>query len=244
MPFKASAYTDRIRAFLREARPARETKQGGKQIKFRSVMRNRILALSLILISGVTVKAQQNSDDLLKAKLLTMQPPAMVALAQRLTAGHFHHTPEQIDVMFVRADLDGSGKFIFVVAFFFTAQGGHHGYLRVFRQDNGVLTVAGDEENPGTPSGGGPANIELVDVNGDGIPEIKVEGTGLSGAHTSFTLFAWTGSSLHLMTANDVDTGDASLVDIDGDGQLEIVAGPSVDFNDPGFDRRSQARLI
>jgi hypothetical protein len=205
------------------------------------MMRNWILAVSLALVSSATGEAQQSNNAALKAQLLTMQPPAIMDLAQRLTAGRINHTPVPIDVKYVRASLDGTGKFNFIVAFFFTAQGGQDGYLRVFRDDNGVLTVAGDEEDPELGSGGGQAGIELVDVNGDGIPEVKVEGIGFSGAHTGFSLFLWTGSSLHLLTPNSVDAEDASLVDIDGDGQLEIVRGPYVDFNDP--DSRAAAPL-
>jgi len=204
-------------------------------------MRNSILTVILILASGRIGVAQQNPDAALKEQLLTMQPPAMIALAQSVMKHRLNHTPVPIDVKFVRADLSGSGQFNYIVAFFFTAQGGQHGYLRVFQENNGVLTVAGEQEDRGFPIGGAQAGIELVDVNGDGIPEVKVEGIGFSGAHTGFSLFLWTGSSLHLLTPNSVDAEDASLVDIDGDGQLEIVRGPYVDFNDP--DSRAAAPL-
>ncbi len=196
-------------------------------------MRNWILTASMILALSATAYAQQRDDTALKAQLLTMPPPAMVNYAQRLAAGRIHHTPLSIDVKFVRADLSGTGQFNYIVAFFFPARGGQDGYLRVFQENSGVLTIAGEQEDPGLPIGGAQADIELVDVNGDGIPEVKVEGIGFSGAHTGFSLFSWTGSSLHLLTPNSVDTEDASLVDVDGDGQLAIVRGPYVDFNDP-----------
>jgi len=203
------------------------------------MMRNWVLATILILASSTTGLAQQSPDDALKAQLLTMQPPKMLVYTQHIAAHSLNHTPVPVDVMFVRADLNGSGQFNYIVAFFFTAKVSRDGYLRVFREDNGVLAVAGDQENPGLPIGG--ASLELVDSNGDGIPEVKVENMGLSGAHTGFRLFSWTGSALHLLTPNGVVTDDASLVDIDGDGQLEIVRGPYVDFNDP--DSRAAAPL-
>ncbi len=191
-------------------------------------MRSWILALSSTLIFSVTGAAQQNSDSALKAQLLTMPPPAMADLAQSIGSPG---QPARFDVTFLRADLDGSQRFNFIVAFFFTVQS-RDGYLRVYRQDGGSLTVAGDEETASVVSGRR-ESLSLVDVNGDGIPEVRVDSMGLSGAHTGFDLFSWTGSSLHLLTPNTVDTTDASLVDIDGDGQLEIVQGPYIDFNDP-----------
>jgi hypothetical protein len=170
--------------------------------------------------------AQQPADDALKAQLLASPPAAVLDLAKRVSPRD-HNVP--IDVQFLRADLDGSGKFQYIVAFFFTAEVSQDGFLRVFKQNGTALQVVGDEE-AGDSNGGAFARLELVDVNDDGIPEIKVTGTGASGAHSSFDLFLWTGSSLHCMTKG-VDTDDAYLADVDGDGQLEVISVPYIDVN-------------
>jgi len=170
--------------------------------------------------------AQQPADDALKAQLLASPPATVLDLAKRVSPRD-HRVP--IDVQFLRADLDATGKFQYVVAFFFTAETSQDGFLRIFKQTPSGLKAAGDEDSTNA-SGGNFVRLELIDVNDDGIPEIMVTGTGLSGAHSSFDLFLWTGSSLHCMT-NDVDTTDGYLADVDGDGQLEIIAPPYTDVN-------------
>jgi hypothetical protein len=170
--------------------------------------------------------AQQSADDVLKAQLLTSPPAAVLDLAKRVSPRDHNVS---IDVKFVHADLDGSGQFQYIVAFFFTAETSQDGFLRVFRQTATGLQVVGDEDGANA-SGGNSATLELIDVNGDGIPEVKVSGSGLSGAHSSFDLFFWTGSSLHCMT-NSADTDDAYLADVDGDGQLEIIGPPYTDLS-------------
>src|SRR5712664_357885 len=172
------------------------------------------------------VAVQQPNDDALKAQLLTSPPAAVLDLAKRVSPRD-HTVP--IDVQFLHADFDGGGKFQYIVAFFFTAEGGRAGFLRVFKQNGTAVQVVGDEE-AGDSNGGAAARLELIDVNDDGIPEIKLTGTGLSGAHSSFDLFLWTGTSLHCMT-NGVNTEDANLADADGDGQLEVISVPYIDVN-------------
>jgi len=63
--------------------------------------------------------AQQPADDALKAQLLASPPAAVLGLANRVSPRD-HNVP--IDVQFLHADLDGSRKFQYIVAFFFTAE--------------------------------------------------------------------------------------------------------------------------
>jgi len=188
-------------------------------------MRIKWLAMIAALFV-LPLAAQQPADDALKAQLLASPPAAVLGLANRVSPRD-HNVP--IDVQFLHADLDGSRKFQYIVAFFFTAEVSQEGFLRVFKQNGSSLQVVGDDEG-GDSNGGALALLELVDVNDDGIPEIMVTGTGASGAHSSFDLFFWTGSSLHCMT-NGIDTEDANIADVDGDGQLEIISTPYIDVS-------------
>ena len=129
---------------------------------------------------------------------------------------------EPVDVDFLKADLDGSGQFQHIIAFY--SQSANYGfYLRVFKQQGAALQLIGEQEDQHAHGGWG-ARVELVDIDGDGIPEVDVSGTDSSGRQIMHEYFRWTGNSLHeLLDPREEMANDGALADIDGDGILELI---------------------
>ncbi len=177
---------------------------------------------------GLTSLAQGQTPELIQQKLLAHPPLASVSELQAVNADGHKYTIQVKD--YVQVDLDGTGTFSYVVALFgLSNEDG--GYLRVFKQQGDNLVLAGDEDDYRGVGGFGAA-IVLVDVNGDGIPEIQVTGHSANGQEEFYNLYAWTGSALHDMLPYLNSSGQ--LVDIDGDGILEIVDNPDCDDNGCG----------
>jgi hypothetical protein len=173
--------------------------------------------LSFALTAGMGLSAQTSLPEVQIQQLLLAQPPqAVVHVSHKLAV---NGVDDPIIVSFVNADLDGSGSFQFFVALYTTEQT-NGGFLRVFRQGNDALVVAGDQDTS-RPVGGYSAALNLIDVNGDGVPEIEVDSTSADGQSHSFSLFLWTGSGLHDMVGSSVENG--SFTDLDRDGVLEIL---------------------
>ena len=167
--------------------------------------------LSLKNLGSISPNTPLTSVDI-RSQLLA-QPPARVRqLANK--------NDDIVNVDFLKADLDASGRFQFVVAFYSLQNDSQGVYLRVFRQQGSQLLFVGDQEDQHAHGGFG-ATVSLVDINGDGIPEIDVSGHQANGEQIFHEYFTWTGSSLHLSIAA---IADPELEDLDGDGVLEIVA--------------------
>ncbi len=165
--------------------------------------------------------AEAGSEENSEAKLRALTPEHLIEEARRIGDGRGN--PKRINILFSRADLDGTGKFDFIVALYNMAGAG--GAVRVLRQVGGQLTVAGDQDSSILVGGGRPV-LELVDVDNDGIPEVSVIGFGMQ-THYTLNVFEWTGESLRLLTVQGATgTGDAGLEDTDDDGVLEIVRPP------------------
>ncbi len=188
----------------------------------------RAFGCLLVMFTGVSFLLGQNlADDQIREKLLLQPPSSIVRLSQK-EASHGH--PGVIEIGdFVNADLDGSGKFSYFVALF-VVKGDFSGFLRVFKQQDNDFIIVG-EQDAARDVGGYQEQIELVDVNGDGIPEIKVSSMSHDAKDQYFSLFSWTGSSLHDMIGDVV--GNSALEDIDNDGVMEII---SDNVEGKGFD--------
>lgn len=174
----------------------------------------RFAVIFFITVSFVPsfLRAQTTVADPLEKAMLAQPPGVIVSVSEKLE-------PNPIHVIFVNADLDGSGAFAYYVALF-TTERIPAGFLRVFKRQGSNLVVAGDQDVPGEV-GGFSADLDLVDVNGDGIPEVEVTSLSADAQDQYFSLFSWTGSSLHDMVGDVVGNGD--LEDIDHDGTSEIV---------------------
>src|SRR5262249_50604891 len=150
---------------------------------------------------------QELTNSQIKQKLLEQPPQAILALAQKEGAPG---SPAAIDVAFAKADLNGDGSFNYLIALYMLDRDG--GVLRVFKIKDGDLIVAGEQAGRRYAGGYG-TQFDLIDVNGDGIPEVMVTFHTASGRDELFNLFIWTGSSLQDMLGTRVESG--SLVDID-----------------------------
>lgn len=95
-----------------------------------------------------------------------------------------------------------------------------------------------------------PVWVALADLDGDGIPEVLLQGGG-GGSVTGMYIFAWRGGQLVLISPTDdypvynkfarpplvftqiySDDNDVVLQDLDGDGKAEIIAYPNL-MNQP-----------
>lgn len=173
-------------------------------------------AFALLFLSCLTV-AQSATPEEIEQTLLAQPPQAIQDLSQALTDDN--GVPDPIKVSFVIADLDGHRTFSYVVALYST-ESVPGGFLRVFRREGTSLVVAGDQD-VSRQIGGFSSQLQLIDVNNDGIPEIKINSLASNGNDEAFSLFLWTGTSLHDMIGNVTIHSD--LADIDNSGVLAIV---------------------
>ena len=170
----------------------------------------QFVLIAALLVQSLALMGQNTQD--LETQLLAQAPDAAVRLASR------HNGTLNVD--FVRADLDGTGKFQFIVAFYSLEDDDQGVFFRVFQQQPSGLQVVGDQEDDFAHGGFG-ISVHLVDIQGDGIPAIEVEGHESDGAQVFHEYFSWTGHSLH---SSLEPTADSMLEDIDGDGIFELVA--------------------
>ncbi len=167
-----------------------------------------ILAALLCLLCS----AFADESDTIKRQLLTQLPPVLADLVHR-----FPDEPASVD--FLRADLDGSGNFQYLVAFY-SQESSAGVFLRVFKQEGSQLQLVGEQDDT-APHGGFATRLSLVDINADGIPEILLESTEANGRQIFDELMVWTGRSLHSAISY---LPDASPEDIDSDGILELIS--------------------
>jgi len=182
------------------------------------------LTILIVLIGACSANAQvifpQQSvppDSTVVQQLLAIAPQQILNYSQE-----FLPEVDEVHANYLVADLDGSGSFKFVVAFYYL-DGDAEGYLAVGRmQDNKMSLLFVNNEL----LGGATATIELIDANGDGIPEIEVEGTGPSGHTRNTELMRWTGSELASLIPKDIDSIQVEFYDLNGDGKLEMIGSP------------------
>jgi hypothetical protein len=139
---------------------------------------------------------------------------------------------------FARADLERSGRADYIVAVYC---GNPRGVVRVLRAPAGSPATLAAEIAPDTMGGHFPT-LRLVDLDGDGRPEISASfATIRAGAET--WLFRWTSGALEIFGPTTVTgrrairhavLGVVDYFDVDGDGIAEIVE----------TDREAQERRI
>jgi hypothetical protein len=127
---------------------------------------------------------------------------------------------------FARADLDGTGKADYLVAVYC---GNPPGVVRAWKVSGGTAAFM-SEIAPETMGGHFP-RLRLVDLDGDGRPEIVAAFATIGGSERTW-IFKWSGSALTVFGPT-VTNGRQKLVrsvlglidffDIDGDGVTDIV---------------------
>jgi hypothetical protein len=164
------------------------------------------------------VQRTEPPDPAIVQKLLAMPPQQIMNLSARL----FPNMSPHVSVDYVKADLEGSGSFEYLVAFY-SLEEYPGGVLEILKVQNGSLLPLFIDSD--TTSGARIA-IELIDANADGIPEVLVSTSGPSGYTTDSDLYKWTGSELASLIPENGRTTQVSFVDLDGDGRLEMIASP------------------
>lgn len=180
-----------------------------------------IRSILFICFSVSALLAQGSSEGTIRRQLLAEAPPSLAELAKQFPA-------QPVTVDFLKADLDGSGRFRQIIAFY-SQQANPGLYLRVFVEEAGALKLIGEQEDQDTHGAIG-WHVGLVDINNDGIPELDLSGTDSAGQRVMHEYFRWTGRSLHeLLDPTKEMAADAALEDVDGDGTLKLVVqhGPN-----------------
>ena len=179
--------------------------------------RTTLAIIFIALLNSVALLGQDLTADQIQQALLAQPPQAIRNMA--LALADENGVPAPIKVSYVNTFLDTSRSFNYFVAFY-SAGNIPGGFLRVFRREGISLTAAGDQDVD-RKIGGFQAQLELIDVTGDGVPEIQVISLDASGNDQAFSLFIWTGTALHDMLGNV--TIHSRLADIDNDGIPELI---------------------
>jgi len=181
-------------------------------------LKNRALFLCLFLWPAIAA-AQTAAND---ALVDSFYPSALVADFADFA------TPQMTlnrSASYVAADLDGSGRQDYLVAAY---TNGRRGAVVVLKKSGSGATVV---DAPDLPAMGGSfLRVELIDIEGDGRPEVVVAGIGMHDE--SDWIFKWTAGHLAVFgpteTTNDVVAPsiiNADFADLDGDGVLEVIGG-------------------
>src|SRR5947209_1651952 len=149
----------------------------------------KLLSISISLLGSVSLlQAQTANRNTIITELLAQPPSAAVQLATR-------HA-DTLKVEFLPADLDGSGKFQFIIAAYSLVQDNQGVFLRVFQQQSTGLLLVGEQEDSARHGGFG-TSVKLVAIKGGGVPQVEVKFHYSDGSQILHEYLTWTGRSLH-----------------------------------------------
>jgi len=174
---------------------------------------------SILFLASTLFGRSSLTPDQISQKLLLQPPAAAVKEANASKA-------KGIDVKYYTVDFDGSGNFNYILAFYSIHEVNDGVYFRLFKKNGADLVLAG---NQGDDAGAGGWGIQcrLLDVNGDGIPEIYCTSTTASGRDELFQLYYWNGTEfVDMFAKSDIEQG--GFYDLYGDGKLELVTPNAV----------------
>lgn len=174
-----------------------------------------LLTVTLCTTVGAQVSDEQTVDNAFPASLLTGK-----GVHERFST-------------FAAADLNHTGETLLVSLY----SSGTRALLQVVDHSGHVLAVSQVKALKGTRG-----ELELVDLDHDGTPEIIVHLYGGHGANLPDTwVFAWRSSSLALASpiqtvqGNEItELGQTATIDLNGDGKQELLAFPGVTYDENG----------
>ena len=165
------------------------------------------------------IAAAQATDE---AIVDSFYPPALIADFADFA------TPDMTltrSASFAAADLDGTGRQEYLVAAYTNSR---RGAVLVLKKSGSSATVVDAPDL--AAMGGHSMRVELIDIDGDGRPEIVVAGHGMHD-ETDW-IFKWSAGHLVLFGPTEETHGvvapsiiNADFADLDGDGVLEIIGG-------------------
>ena len=184
-----------------------------------------ILALLIGLLVSTSSLTQEPSDEQIVRQFFPQR--LLVESIEDFESGG----PPPFEAFdFAIADLEGSGVAEFIVAAY---TNGFSGAVRVLRKRNNSVFLVAEPDLP--LLGGVFPKLELVDMDNDGRPEVIASFSSARGAAADW-IFKWNLTTLDLIGPSSVDEegnlssvlSEADLVDLDGDGILEIVNPPQL----------------
>lgn len=180
-------------------------------------MRTALLTLTFVALSGACAFAQVSDQQLVANNF-----PSALRSTETPNAREFS--------TFVVADLNHSGQLVIVALY----SNGVGAQIRVLDRAGNVIAspvLAGLNGRRGA--------LKLIDIDGDGTPEILVylfAGVGLDLPDS--WILRWTSGNLRLISpvveGDTTALGRVGFVDLDGDGKLEVIAAPALHRADSG----------
>jgi hypothetical protein len=184
----------------------------------------QLIAAAVILTTFVSVsEAQQSGDDALVAQFFPR--PLIDESVSDFNSGG---PPPFQTSNYVAADLDGTGIAQYLVAAY---TNGFSAVARVIKKQGTTGSVVAEPPLP-LMAGVYPF-VDLVDLDGDGRPEVVITLTSAAGFDADW-IFKWDGLNLNSIGPSEVGTdgntstilGDADFVDLNGNGILDIINPP------------------
>jgi hypothetical protein len=176
-----------------------------------------IVGFLVLILGGRQYLGASNLDTLpsIDSQMRAFATPGML---------HVLQSSSDLQIRSLPADLDGSGKYDYLVALYEAPSYGAK--LRLLHESVGQLRLAGSlsqDDNADYSSG---SVIELKYVDNSGIPVIEVQSYGVNGRHYSLDLVKWDGSRLVSLLPGDSNFTDAYLSDPEGSGVPEVIEPP------------------
>jgi hypothetical protein len=166
--------------------------------------------VSLLFVSLLALPAAAQTDEELAMRFYPQR------LDQIFIENHSPETELTRNVRTLRVDLDRTGRTDYVAAVY---SNGMAAELKVIK--DGAVVAAGNDPTMG---GKGRPTLDVVDIDNDGVPELVV------GFWRASWIYKYRNASLALFGPSRAGTsgvtsnlGNATYLDLDGDGVLEIL---------------------
>ena len=167
--------------------------------------------LILTLLASVAFSQQPKNDPIL-TELQKAVPDQVSKTAD----------DDEVAIVYKRADFDQDHTFSYVVAAYGSPL---QGAIQLFKLQGSQLQLVA-ESSPDLTVGLPRTELQVIDVDGDGVPEIVSNLFGAPGGEYTTSILRKQGSALVSMLGPDLDTRNAVLANLDNDGTLALVVPP------------------